>query len=300
MLIAGIVCLAVGFIAIAIRRQLSVLSRVLFAAPLAVFGVQHLTQPHNILQVVPAFVPFRIFWVYLVGIALVAAAASLALGVYTRLAGLLLGFMWLGFVLLIHIPNVVAQPSRFQAALVARDLSFGLAAWTLVGNSRLTTACRIGLAAIYLFFGVEHLLHPEFSPGVPLRIMTPEWIPLRPVWGYAVGVVLLATGVALVANRYARIAATCLGVAVTLVVLGLNVPALLADPHPFSAVQAIDVVFDTLLFAAGAFLLASALPVNHSQIPEHDRERRVAAFEADHHVTDRTRPRAVADTGPGS
>jgi uncharacterized membrane protein len=240
-----------------------ILGRPFFAAPLAVFGVQHLAQPHIIMQVVPAFMPARIFWVYFVGIALVAGAVSIASGKYLRLSGTLLGFMWLGFVLLIHIPNVVAQSDRFMAALVGRDLSFGVTAWTLVGNQRLTTASRIVFGVLILFFGVEHLLHPAFAPGVPLQIMTPEWIPARPLWGYVVGAILLATGVALLLNWHARVAATWLGVAVTLVVVGISVPALVAAPHPFSATQEIDVVFDTLLFAGSAFLLALALPVSH-------------------------------------
>jgi uncharacterized membrane protein len=198
--------------------------------------------------------------VYFVGIALVAGAVSIASGKYLRLSGTLLGFMWLGFVLLIHIPNVVAQSDRFMAALVGRDLSFGVAAWTLVGNQRLTTASRIVFGVLILFFGVEHLLHPEFAPGVPLQIMTPEWIPARSLWGYVVGAILLATGVALLLNWHARVAATWLGVAVTVVVVGISVPALVAARHPFSAIQGIDVVFDTLLFAGAAFLIALALP----------------------------------------
>lgn len=240
--------------------KLETWGRAFFSAPIAVFGLQHLAQPHVIMEGVPAFMPFRLFWVYLVGIALLSGAVSIATGKYMRQAGLLLGFMWLGFVLLIHIPNAVTLQNRFQVALVARDLSFGLAARTLVGNPRLTTVSRIGLAVIYMFYGVEQILHPEYSPGVPLQIMTPEWIPARALWGYATGAVSLAAGAALLANRYTRLAATCLGVAVMLVVLGLNAPTLVVTPRPFSLVQAIDLVFDTMLFAGGAFLLAAAMP----------------------------------------
>jgi uncharacterized membrane protein len=278
MLIAGILFLAAGFLAI---RGQQVWGRTFFAAPLAVFGVQHVTQSNAIIQVVPAFMPFRMFWVFFVGIGLIAAAASLITGKYMRLAGLLLGCMWIGFVLLIHIPGVIAQPNRFQAALVARDLGFGLAAWTLVGNPRLTTACRIGLAVIYLFYGVEHLLHPEFAPGVPLQTPQPGFIPIHPLWGYITGTVLLATGTALLLNWHARTAATVLGVVVALMVLGINVPGLIAAPHPFSATQEIDVVFDNLLFAGGAFLLATSCTLEE---PQHDRQRRVASLETDDHI----------------
>jgi uncharacterized membrane protein len=254
MLVAGVLCLLVGFVAT--RGQPG---RPFFAAPLAVFGVQHLTQPQAIMQVVPVFMPFRIFWVYLVGIALIAAALSIATGKYLRLAGLLLGCMWLGFVLLIHIPNVILQPDRFMAALVGRDLAFGVAAWTLVGNQRLTTASRIIFGVLILFFGIEHLLHPEFAPGVPLRIMTPESIPIRAVWGYAIGAMLLATGVALLIQWHTRVVATWLGVAVTVAVVVIYVPMLLAAPRS-GWVLPIDAIFDTLLFAGSALLIAWAMP----------------------------------------
>ena len=42
-----------------------------------------------------------------------------------------------------------------------------------------------------MLFAVEHFLHLEFIPGVPLGKMTPSFIPLRAVWGVVTGLALL-------------------------------------------------------------------------------------------------------------
>jgi hypothetical protein len=51
---------------------------------------------------------------------------------------------------------------------------------------------------------VEHLLHPEYLPGVPLQKLTPEWIPGRIFLSYFVGVILILAGVCLLVNKKAR------------------------------------------------------------------------------------------------
>ncbi len=58
--------------------ELVALGPVLFAMPLAVFGAEHLSGDAGIAGLVPAYMPWRMFWVYFVGVALVAAALSMA------------------------------------------------------------------------------------------------------------------------------------------------------------------------------------------------------------------------------
>src|SRR5580698_9412949 len=129
---AGTLTLALGlFVA---RRSLSTthgtnkllaLGCVFFAAPLATFGAEHLVDARGIMQVVLAWMPLRLFWTYLVGVALIAAGLNLALRKYMRLSSTLLAIMFFLFVLLIHIPNVAAHPhNRFLLAVALRDLSF--------------------------------------------------------------------------------------------------------------------------------------------------------------------------------
>ena len=110
-----------------------------------------------------------------------------------------------------------------------------------------------------IFYGVEHLLHPEFVPGVPLQKLTPEWIPGRILLSYFVGVILILAGVCLLVNKKARVAAAVLGLTILLTVLWIYLPMLIAAPKD---VVALNFFFDTLLFSGAILLLANETEKN--------------------------------------
>ncbi len=244
--VAGTVLLAIG---LAVARKPG---PACFAGALAAFGMEHLVLTQGIMQVIPAWIPWHLFWTYFVAVALLAAALSLALQRYVRLTATLLGTMFFLFVLLIHLPNVLASPKQSLLWVVLlRDLSFGGGAWVLAGG-RLSVIGRLWIAAAALFFAAQYFLHPEIAPGVPLRKLTPDWVPLRLLWGYLMAALLLLTGAAALVNRHVRRAATWLAIAVTLSVLLIYIPLMAAAP----TLEAMNYVFDTLLFAGAIWLLA--------------------------------------------
>jgi len=55
---------------------------------------------------VPAWIPAHLFWAYFTGIAFVAAAISIATKKMLGMAAMLLGTMFVLFVVLLHIPRV--------------------------------------------------------------------------------------------------------------------------------------------------------------------------------------------------
>ncbi len=116
----------------------------------------------------------------------------------------------------------------------------------------------IAIAAI--FFGVQHFLHPEFAPGVPLQKTMPPWVPVPSLWAYLVGAILLAAGIALALNKKPRIAAASIGALMTFFTLVLYLPLLLLAHGPSEINEGLNYVADTLLYAGAALLLASALP----------------------------------------
>jgi uncharacterized membrane protein len=275
---AGVVLLAIG-LPMVIKNELPQsrgldklmpFGRLFFAIPLAVFAAEHFTTTQFIAQGMPAWIPGHVFFVYLVGVALIAAALSIIVKKNAQLAATLLGIMFLLFVVLLHIPRVVANPrDRISWAVVLRDLSFSGGAFAFAGaqskavrpdhsTPALVTMARFLIAIPALFFGVEHFLHPDFAPGVPLPKLTPMWVPFRLFWSYLAGAVLLAAGALILVNKKARDAATYLGITILLIILVIYLPIELSIPSDIG--NGLNYFADTLLFSGVAFVLADALP----------------------------------------
>ena len=251
------------------------LSNLCFGIPLAVFGALHVSGVGFVLPLVPSFMPWRLFWAYFVGFALLAASLSIATKIQVRWSGLLFGVMMFLFVAMLIIPGVFASPGdRFAWTFVFRESSFGGGGWILAGNamreqgrgqsgSKLITVGRVLVALAAIFFGVEHFLHPANVPGVPLEKLMPAWIPGRLLIDYLTGAILLVAGASILLAKKTRMAATYLGTWIVLLVLFIYGPILiaaLADPSTDVKIEGINYFFDTLLFAGAILALASATP----------------------------------------
>ena len=175
---------------------------------------------------VPSYMPARWFWPYFIGCALLAAATSLTLRKFVRLSSTLLGLMFFLFVCMIYIPSALGHPAgRFAWIYALRDLSFCAGAWALAGlYSRASSPqlskwmilfARIVIAMAAIFYGIQHFLHPDFAPGVPLELKMPSWVPFPSLWAYLAGAILLAAGIALALNKKPRIAAASIGALMT-------------------------------------------------------------------------------------
>ena len=82
--------------------------RILFAISLIVFAVQHFLYADFIATLVPVWIPFKLFWAYFIGVAFSLACISILINIKTRLACALLGFMFLFWVIFLHLPRVAA------------------------------------------------------------------------------------------------------------------------------------------------------------------------------------------------
>ncbi len=246
--------------------------RLFFAIPLAVFGSEHFTITASIATLVPRWIPAHVFWVYLVGLAFLCAALGIAVLVQARLSATLVGMTMLIFVLVMDLPAVAANPrNRFFWALALRQLvfsggafAFAMSPWSTrsrPGSPARPTAAWAAFPRFFVgipsvFYGVEHLLHPAYVPGIPLQRLAPEWIPGRMFLSCFVGVTLILAGVCLLTNKKPRMAATVLGLTILLTVFWIYLPMLLAAPRD---VVALNFFFDTLLFSGAILLLANAM-----------------------------------------
>lgn len=279
---AGTIVLLIGLVAsreeFAEARgadKIVALANVCYGMPLAVFGALHFFAPQSVLALVPKYMPGRLFWVYLVGSALVAASLSIAARVAVRWSGLLVGIMMFLFVAMIHVARgVLVDPhNRILWTIVFRESSFGGAGWVLAGNAMdgrrgqsKGTLIRVGRTVVALaaiFFGIQHFFHPLGLPGVPLKREMPAWVPVRVVIDGVTGAALVIAGGCMLLNRKARMAATALGAWILLTILLIYGPVLigaLSSTATAAQVEGINYFADTLLFAGAVLAVASASP----------------------------------------
>lgn len=283
---AGLAVIVIGLIearkdisAAAGLDKVVALGRLCYAAPLATFGAEHLTSANAIAQMVPSFVPWHLFWAYFVGFALIFAALSIVLRIQIAWSGTLLGIMFVLFVAMMDIPGVVADPhNRFSWILALRELAFAGGAWAVAGAATNGTqngemrrprgAIFIALATFMIavpaiVYGVEHFLHPEHVPGVPLEKLMPLWIPARVVISYLTGAVLVVAGTSILLRRKTRAAAAYLGTLILVLVLLVYVPIAWAVPSTAGddqKVEGLNYIFDTLFFGGTILVLAAAAP----------------------------------------
>ncbi len=260
-------------------NRLIALGCVFFAASLAAFAPEHFYGgPEYIPKMVPPWMPVRSIWPCFVGCALLAAATSFTVRKFVRLSSTLLGLMFFLFVGMIYLPSLLSHlNNRMAWIFVLRDLTFAAGAWALAGlHSRSSSPGlskwmilfgRIVVAITAVFFAIQHFLHPEFAPGVPLLKATPGWVPFPLFWGYLTGAILLVAGAALLIDRTARLAAASIGLLMTILTLLLYVPILVMASQPSQMLEAVNYVADTLLFAGAALLVAGALPEEATRHP---------------------------------
>lgn len=278
---AAVVLFVIGFVTAknAVARATGIdkvvaLSNLCFAIPLAVFGAEHLSAAQGISQIVPKFMPWPLFWTYLVGFALLAGSLSIATKIHVFWSGLLFGIMMFLFVAMMDLPGTLTDlHNRISWVLLFRELSFGAGGWMLAAaaldvrlvraRTTLITIGRVVIGSAAVLYGVQNFLHPFNVPGVPLEKMIPAWIPAKLLIGYLTAAILFVAGICIVLTRKARMAATYLGAWILLLVLLVYGPILivrLLDPSTDVKVEGINYFFDTLLYAGTVLALAGAIP----------------------------------------
>jgi uncharacterized membrane protein len=275
-LVFGVV-LGLGLIAIFLRREwqeaagldkLLLFGPLFYAAPLAAFGTEHFTLTKVIASIVPAWIPWHLFWAYFVGACFIAAGFSLVTRIQARLSASLLALTFFLFVVLMDAPGWAHHPrNRFATALMLRSLSFSggalaLAAslsrqWRERGPSLFAAIARYFVAIPVLFYSLEQFLHADHVPGIPLEMMTPAWVVGHSFWTYLTAVVYAIAGPMLLVGKKSTAAATWIGAAVLLGELVVYVPIAV---HGRADLEAFNYMADTLMYCGAVLMLAGAMP----------------------------------------
>jgi uncharacterized membrane protein len=240
------------------------------AAALAAFAGEHFTAAASLAQLVPKWMPARLFFAYFVGVAHLAAASSFVAKRFVRLSSLCLAIMFALFVLLMDLPGALTHPTvRMAWSLAARETTFALGAFALfvietrAGRPELakamTAIIRFWTAGVLVFYGIEHFIRPDFSPGVPDSTPTASWVPLPLAIAYATGILLIAFGATMCVAKYAAAGAARAGLLMTVLTVGLYVPQFFLARDAGARVTAINFIFDTLLFGGMMLTISRAI-----------------------------------------
>jgi len=243
---------------------------VFMAAALAAFAGEHFTIAPTLAQMVPKFMPGRLFIAYFVGVAHLAVALSFVARRYVRWSAPALALMFALFVLLMDLPAAVARPTILLFwILAARQATFAIGALALFATATLVlqprraatiaTIARIWTAAVLIFYGVTHIVHPQFAPGVPSTTPTAAWVPQPTLIAYATGILLIAFGIAMLVEKYASAAAARAGLLTTALTAALYAPQWVMARGASQQLTAINFVFDTLLFAGTVLVISRAI-----------------------------------------
>lgn len=221
--------------------------------------------------------PARVFIAYFVGVAHLAAASSFVARRCIRWSAIFLAIMFALFVLLLHLPGAVANPAiRIFWIVSVRETTFTMGALALFAtavrdriptlSSRLAAIARVWTGIVLIFFGIENILYPQYSPGVPDTMPTASWVPLPLVIAYLTGILLIVFGIAMLVRKYAGVGGTFAGLLMVLLTLTLYVPQFFLARDVGQRVTAINFVFDTMLFAGTLLAITKAILDSESRI----------------------------------
>lgn len=130
--------LAYGFCARSRTEKIQLLIKLaqyLFAACLLFFGAAHLVYLKPTADFVPAWIPpGQLFWAYATAAGHIAAGLAILTGTTARLATTLVTLMFIAFSVLVHGPNLFADPSHFNWAANAINFALIGSAWLVAAS----------------------------------------------------------------------------------------------------------------------------------------------------------------------
>lgn len=267
-------------------------------------GVMHFKFARFVAGIVPAWIPWHLFWAYFTGVALFAAGVSIVVRKQTRLAATLLGIMLSFFVVLIHTPSmvhsIVNKPEDISVLWsfngtggvnnALKDVALALSALILAAsketkeqNSRRTKDLLLGnsFAMVMVLFGLEHFFYTDYTPGIPSWSFVSFWIPWRLFWGYLTGAILLVGGTMFLTRRKPREAATALGFMILVVAVLTYAFRMAAHMSSFSeltntikdvAVAGGALVLSGITSSESPILQGTHTPEEPAQSPFHNRD----------------------------
>lgn len=133
--------LAGGALVIARTKRLGI---ILFALTIISFSIDHFVYAHEAAGYVPAWVPNPVLWLYITGSALLAAGIAILFDIKRKLGATLLGVMIFIWVIILHIPRVIAGPmdNSGESSSAFLALAYCGIAFVIAGAARSAPASK--------------------------------------------------------------------------------------------------------------------------------------------------------------
>lgn len=197
----------------------------LFGLPWLVIGIQHFIYAPFVQTLVPAFIPFKLFWVYLTGTAMIGAGLSIVLNLQMKLASRLLATMLLIFILLVHLPILMNGSSVLINWIRAtQDTALMSTAIMLTGKKKIVNVGIFIFGFAIAVQGFQHFLNPTF-----ITASVPDFFPLPKVFNAIVAILLIITGLCIVTGRSRFLAAIFLALLILILSLSNYLPLIIAN-----------------------------------------------------------------------
>lgn len=239
--------------------------RWLLAISMIVFGVQHFIYRDFLpkLEPVPAWVPARAVLAYVTGTIIILAAVGIVSGIRDRLSAKLLGIIFIGSVIFLHLPLLVSNlhdPDKW--ACIFEELGIGSGLIMFAGlisgkRSNVVEEKPVRIAGIFFAlsmvnFGIQHFMYGEY-----IARLIPSWIPGHIFLAYFIGVAFIAVAISIIIKKKTRLAGMLLGFMFLFWEISLHIPRVIAKPNGMDEWTSAAVA---LAMCASSFVVALTAP----------------------------------------
>ena len=178
-------------------------------------------------QPLPADIPGRLVIVYVSALLLIVAGSALVAKAARPIAANVAGGWFLLWAIALHLPLVwAAHGSVASLNGTAENLAMAAGLATLTSNNdHWTKLLRRGFGLCCIVFGTAHYVYADFTAG-----MIPAWLPHHLALAYLTGTIHIVTGLCLLIDRAAALAATVEALMMCSFVLLLHLPRVAAAP----------------------------------------------------------------------
>jgi uncharacterized membrane protein len=249
-------------------KEIIASGRILFGICMAALGAANLASAHADEKVVSVFpwLPPGPTLAYITGTFLFVVGLAIAARFHPRLASILLGVFL--FVCELHVQwhKAAHEPLDLGVRTTGFEVMVLCAAGLTLagmfpdhhkprkersGTGGFLILGRYLFAISVLVFGTAH-----FLVGSHLAKTLPDWVPLRVLWPYAIGIVFVAAGLSIVVNWCDTLAATLLGVVFLLWFAILHLPHVISSGHPYQ-VNEWSSMFISLALCGASWIIAT-------------------------------------------